>query len=814
MIGTCPKCGDKVVEGESSFFCRSNDCDFRIGKIILEQPIDSVQASKILNNWRSDVLDGFISKSGKKFQAYLVMDGNGKITFEFPERKPASEAEPEKLKPRPAENLECKPLINAATKNLYRNNAFRITGLPIDATNREIAKHVEKLKMMAELGQTQSGNKCAFALNPPPTTDDIREAIQKLKDPELRVIDEFFWFWPAEFGKGQSDPAIQALAKNDSHSAHQIWRDEIKDNHTDGIFAKHNLAILWHMQSLESERELLNAEIQTETPQELSDVERNWRENFNKLLENKAHPKNPQNDKVKKEIETWWHESFKYWEHLVVDDNLWEKVGQRIRQIDDARLTMGFHRRMKNTLPEALDKINAELALLHAERGNMGMARFHIQFMRETNPGIDNVEKTADLILAPIKTRLRGQIQQTKKSCDDSPEKADESARNLLKQAQPLLDLFDLFYAKSNHARNDLFDEIAFTVTDAAVDYQKKTGDNQTFVALLEQALLLANSNELKLRINNNLGIGKGNIAFERLEPVYDLLRSIDNSKETILEKLDRIKHELIPRLKSCENEKDRDREALNKLYSSVALTIRSLSIDTNNELGDPGLALEIIELASGFATEPELKNKIADDIKQITQIKQKQDARNISLTIRDDRVEVTRAGVRYNNQFIKSNDITGVKFGIGVFDLYCHIDFYTLAIRSLDGSEINIDFKKVLRSKEQARKDLVATIDALFYHVIPSLSNRLAKRILAGRDEPIGDCWLTAKGVRGTIGTLLWKGEVVVPWSELRYGVSNGHLALRSTKTKNFTKNFEVRTVWNAGIFEETLKAITSNGK
>src|SRR6185369_4458068 len=140
MIGTCPKCGDKIVEGESSFFCRSNDCDFKIGKIILEQPIDSVQASNILNNRRSDVLDGFVSKSGKKFPAYLVMDGNGKITFEFPDHEQKSEPTPDKIKPDSPEKLECKPLINAATKNLYRNNAFRITGLPIDANNREIVK--------------------------------------------------------------------------------------------------------------------------------------------------------------------------------------------------------------------------------------------------------------------------------------------------------------------------------------------------------------------------------------------------------------------------------------------------------------------------------------------------------------------------------------------------------------------------------------------------------------------------------------------------------------------------------------------------
>jgi len=810
LVAICPRCKDRILEGKNDYYCRSVDCNFRISGVILGQVIHQTQVAKLLNAGRSDLLDGFISKSGKQFSAYLVMNKDCKIEFDFPHQEQESEAEPENIQSRHPENLECKPLINAATRNLYRNNAFRITGLPIDATNREIAKHVEKLRMMAELGQTQTGNKCAFALNPSPTTDDIREAIQKLKDPEARVIDEFFWFWPAEFGKSQSDPAIQALAKNDSQTAHQIWRDEIKNNQTDGIVAKHNLAILWHLTSLDSEQELLTAVNQAEIREELSEVERNWRENFSRTPVNKTPPNNPQNHKVKTEIETWWRESFKYWEHLAVDDSLWEKVGERIRQIDDARLTTGFHRRMKNTLPEALDKINAELALLHAEKGNMGMARFHIQFMRETNPGLDNVEKTADLILAPIKTRLRGQIQQTKKSCEESPETADEAARNLLKHARPLLDLFDLFYDKSNHTRNDLFDEIAFTVTDAAVDHQKKTGDNQTFVSLLEQALLLASSAELKLRINKYLGIGKGNIAYARLQPIYDLLRSIENSKESILEKLDRIKHELIPDLKSCENDKANDRESLDSLYSAVALVIRGLSIDANNELGDPGFALEIIELASGFATETELKKKIAEDIKQITQIKQSQDARNVSLSIRDDQIEVTAKKFRYNSTVIPTDKITGIKFG--VFTQYTNgaktSVSYTIGVQSAGHGTIEIECKRFFRSEDQAKKDFEAILDSCFYHVIPDLVTRLAKRIAAGHDLQIGDAWLTSKGIRSTLGILMWKEEVTIPWSDSTFNVHQGHLNLFSKQNKKFKKSYALRDVWNAVLFEQITKA------
>jgi DNA topoisomerase-3 len=91
VVGKCPKCGGKVFDTEAGYLCEKSQlegksCQFKIGKTILEQPIDAVQAAKILKDKKSDVLDKFISKSGKPFPAFLVMDKKGKITFEFPER--------------------------------------------------------------------------------------------------------------------------------------------------------------------------------------------------------------------------------------------------------------------------------------------------------------------------------------------------------------------------------------------------------------------------------------------------------------------------------------------------------------------------------------------------------------------------------------------------------------------------------------------------------------------------------------------------------------------------------------------------------
>jgi hypothetical protein len=153
------------------------------------------------------------------------------------------------------------PLVKAARPSVYRANAFRVTGLDVDASPSEIARQIQKLEMIQRLG-VETGD-CAgpFPLKQLPTIENIKEARRRLNDPELRIVDEFFWFWPTRHGEDQGqlwepnkssdDPAIQALRRNDIPLAERIWKER-QQSGADGI-ATHNLAVLSHLQALDSE---------------------------------------------------------------------------------------------------------------------------------------------------------------------------------------------------------------------------------------------------------------------------------------------------------------------------------------------------------------------------------------------------------------------------------------------------------------------------------------------------------------------------------------------------------------------------------
>jgi DNA topoisomerase-3 len=73
---------EKAVGAERS-------CDFRSGKIILQQPIDSAQMQKLLAAGRTDLFKEFVSnRTRRKFAAFLVVQ-DGKVGFEFEKKTPA-----------------------------------------------------------------------------------------------------------------------------------------------------------------------------------------------------------------------------------------------------------------------------------------------------------------------------------------------------------------------------------------------------------------------------------------------------------------------------------------------------------------------------------------------------------------------------------------------------------------------------------------------------------------------------------------------------------------------------------------------------
>jgi DNA topoisomerase-3 len=92
-LGKCPKSGGNVYEFGASYVSENAvgpnpTSDFKVGKVILQQPVTREQMAKLLETGRTDLLDGFVSnKTRRKFKARLAWDAKeGKVSFEFEPR--------------------------------------------------------------------------------------------------------------------------------------------------------------------------------------------------------------------------------------------------------------------------------------------------------------------------------------------------------------------------------------------------------------------------------------------------------------------------------------------------------------------------------------------------------------------------------------------------------------------------------------------------------------------------------------------------------------------------------------------------------
>lgn len=104
-LGACPKCGAGVYEQPMAYVCEKSvgpdrSCDFRSGKVILQQAIEPAQMRKLLGEGRTDVLRNFVSnRTRRKFAAFLVKKPDGTVGFEFEPRRAAKNSAPESAAP-------------------------------------------------------------------------------------------------------------------------------------------------------------------------------------------------------------------------------------------------------------------------------------------------------------------------------------------------------------------------------------------------------------------------------------------------------------------------------------------------------------------------------------------------------------------------------------------------------------------------------------------------------------------------------------------------------------------------------------------
>jgi hypothetical protein len=124
-------------------------------------------------------------------------------------------------------------------------NPFRILGLPVTATEKDVAKRISDLEMFCELGKAKEYDTDFSFLGPlERSSESVRDAARSIERPENRFYHALFWFW----GFNTVDElALEVLKDGNIEKAVELLSQSAGD---DAITAKNfsshkNLAILY-----------------------------------------------------------------------------------------------------------------------------------------------------------------------------------------------------------------------------------------------------------------------------------------------------------------------------------------------------------------------------------------------------------------------------------------------------------------------------------------------------------------------------------------------------------------------------------------
>lgn len=86
-IAKCPNCDGNIIEGKETYFCDNENCKFRMKKVMGNRLITREELKDLIEKKKTPLFTDFKSKKGKAFSAYLYIDKNGFVKFEFEKKK-------------------------------------------------------------------------------------------------------------------------------------------------------------------------------------------------------------------------------------------------------------------------------------------------------------------------------------------------------------------------------------------------------------------------------------------------------------------------------------------------------------------------------------------------------------------------------------------------------------------------------------------------------------------------------------------------------------------------------------------------------
>lgn len=412
---------------------------------------------------------------------------------------------------------ESQTLLDYFSPLLYRQNPYQLLGLTVDSTPREIRRRKEDIQTEIAIGH-YTNEFSILSYGGKVDEQAIADAFMVLENPSKSFFAGLFWFWPLTKGDSKQDEAMKAvLSKTDGGRDHarRIWHAMLEQGERTKNVATHNLAVLYHIEALESE--LYRTAIVTQSSsvglQKNGDVISHWH-----LL-------------LDVELNRYWEESIKLWNQIAEDDGFWEILLNRVHESEDPRLNSELVHRLRKVFPMGFDRVNAELAEIYAKAGKHDDTKRHVRYMQMSHQGIDDVESTVQPLVRQIQQRVSAildkALEQSKGTVYLSPKivaRVLQDTKDPLATAHTMLDTDD-------SVLRDLVDSVVTVCSGIIVRYGNAIKTWSVCVEYMDKLMQLPSSPEVKERLRQNREVAKSN-ALQSVGRGYSRIQTRENDLE------------------------------------------------------------------------------------------------------------------------------------------------------------------------------------------------------------------------------------------------------------------------------------------
>jgi tetratricopeptide (TPR) repeat protein len=791
MLGRCPKCGSEVLEGEQDFYCRSSECKFRIGGVVLGQAIHRSQVVKLLADKRTDLLSDFISKAGKKFSAFLVLgqdeENPSKVTFEFPSRDKALEV--------------------PATRSTQE---LKTTGQGL----YEAKKYAEAMPILKLAAEAYPKDELLWqqlfitARN----TNQIEQAMEFAKL-GIRHFPQSYWLW-MELGNvltkldrlEEAEKALDTAAKIDSDTS-WLWRYRVNLHKKTKNEQKQFQA--WERLSklVELDGEDLNA----------VGIAYYNAENYAKAVEfyRQAAAKTPS-------------------AHLFFNIGLAyanPKVSQDVDAADAYRQALGLepkYEKARNSLEALRPKL--ENMATAARRLAGGVTSGSNQYQHYFSPyEALQIEDDDGIAFADVK-----RIQRAKKRLLQEIELNDGKVSwldNYALDKSRALELDDELLDATKRAFHwEVFQnkKLLRFLTRGEIEHFLYSDDYfpKDDLELLDKNQAFRNflSKPFAKQYNVILTRAIEQRAWEVVEALFDGRRWVNPEDEDIcfsgahkrvndLVQLMRAKaEEGVKRKVSVAEVEDLIRQnGLAKLFnllpanfrsaqSELVAELRQLAISCYNEHGDPDLSRGILHLCKSFQFKnADLNKRLDEDFKIIEEKIAEERKAEVKVQFGSSRpFEITKEGIRDGDKFFAANTVRFLRWGITVNGQTNRYE-YVLVVKNDQGQQIMASWSTPRADEEKQTKYFTSMVDACFSYLVEFAIGNIHQRLNAGSNVTVGSCTLTQQGIKFQVQGLIFKKDRFIHWTDLATEIKNGEVIVYSKAARGVSISMPIKDTDNA---------------